>query len=142
MTPLQDGSGREPDPTVPAVEQSDAPVQPALQPELQSELSVVEDVAEDTEEEPRRYPSTVGGAFYLGILGLTAVALVVVGLGHWRGGVETLASGLLAAAAMRGLLPRRDLGMLAVRSRWFDVTLLALVGIALWVLASTIPTGG
>lgn len=127
MTPLQDGSGPEPEPTVPAVDRPAASAQP--------ELFVVE-------EEPRRYPSTIGGAFYLAILGLTAVALVVVGLGHWRGGVHMLAGGLVAAATLRGVLPRRDVGMLQVRSRWFDVTLLAVVGIALWVLASTIPTAG
>jgi len=127
VTPLQDGSVPEPEPALPAGEQPAASVQP--------ELSLVE-------EESRRYPSTIGGAFYLAVLGLTGIALVVIGLGHWRGGVQTLGAGLVAAAAVRGLLPRRDVGMLQVRSRWFDVTLLAAAGVALWVLASTIPAGG
>ena len=58
------------------------------------------------------------------------------------GGVHILADALLAAAAARAFLRRRDSGMLEVRSRWFDVALLCAVGVALWVLASTIPAQG
>ena len=94
------------------------------------------------EEEPRRYPSTLGGALYLTILAVTVAALVVVSLGHWRAGVHVLAGALAGAAAARAVLPRRDAGMLAVRGRWFDVVLLAAVGAAMWVLASTIPAQG
>ena len=94
------------------------------------------------EEEPRRYPSTLGGACYLVVLGVTVLALVVVGLGHWRGGVHILAGALAGAAALRAVLPRRDTGMLEVRSRWFDVSVLGAVAVALWVLATTIPAQG
>jgi hypothetical protein len=119
VTPLSDGSAAEPEPSA----HESAPPQ----------LSLVG-------EEPRRHPSTIGGAFYLGILVVTVLALVVVGLGHWRGGVHIMAAAMAAAAVMRALLPRRDTGMLEVRSRWFDVSLLGAVAIALWVLASTIPS--
>jgi len=37
------------------------------------------------------------------------------------------------------LLPARESGMLAVRRRSIDVTLLAVVGVALFVLSVTIP---
>jgi hypothetical protein len=87
----------------------------------------------------RRYPSTIGGAFYLGILAVVASGLVVTALGHWRGGVHRMSGALVAAAALRLVLPARDAGMLAVRHRALDCTLLAAVGVALWVLASTIP---
>ena len=144
MTPLSDGSVPEPGPAapdgVPHARLSDAgrvaaPVEPpgaAVEP---PQLSLVE-------EEPRRYPSTIGGSVYLTVLAATVLGLVVVSLGHWRGGVHILADALLAAAAARALLRRRDSGMLAVRSRWFDVALLTAVGVALWVLASTIPAQG
>ena len=91
------------------------------------------------EEEPRRYPSTIGGLCYLVILALTVLGLVVVGLGRWRGGVHVIALALAVAGVVRGVLPRRDAGMLEVRSRWFDTGLLVAAAVAVWVLASTIP---
>jgi Protein of unknown function (DUF3017) len=87
----------------------------------------------------RRYPSTIGGACYLVILAVVGAGLVVVASGHWRGGIHVVAGALVAAAALRLVLPARDAGMLAVRHRMLDATLLAGMGVALWVLASTIP---
>lgn len=92
------------------------------------------------EPEPRRYPSTIGGAFYLAILAVALMSLVVVGVGHWRLGVHVLAGCLVVAAGLRFGLPDRDAGMLAVRSRWIDVGLLAGLGVALWFLATTLPS--
>lgn len=117
MTPLTEGSFPEPEPTP---VQGEAPVDPST-------------------EESRRYPSTIGGACYLVILALTVIGLVVVALGHWRGGVHAVAVALVAAGVVRAVLPRRDAGMLEVRNRWFDTVLLVAVGVAVWVLASTIP---
>ena len=87
----------------------------------------------------RRYPSTVGGALYLVVLLVAAVALFVVGAGDWRIGVRILAVALGGAAVARLLLPRQDAGMLAVRNRFVDVTLLVVVAVALFVLAGSIP---
>ncbi|MCD4524587.1 DUF3017 domain-containing protein [Nocardioides sp. cx-173] len=87
----------------------------------------------------RRYPSTIGGAFYLVILLTTAVGFVIVVTGDWRVGIRWLALSLVAASAARLVLPERDAGMLAVRDRWFDCVLLAGVGAALLFLAQTIP---
>jgi hypothetical protein len=87
----------------------------------------------------RRYPSTIGGACYLVVLGVVAVGLGVVASGHWRGGIHVVAGALVGAAALRLVLPARDAGMLAVRHRMLDATLLGVMGVALWVLASTIP---
>ncbi len=47
---------------------------------------------------------------------------------------------MIVSALLRAVLPARDAGMLAVRNRWFDVTLLAVIGGVLWFLASTIPS--
>jgi hypothetical protein len=87
----------------------------------------------------RRHPSTVGGAFYLLVVAASAVGLVIVSRGDWRVGVKWIAAALVVSAVVRLVLPVRDAGMLAVRRRWVDVLLLALVGAALWFLSSTIP---
>ena len=89
--------------------------------------------------EERRYPSTLGGAFYLGVLITSTIGFAIVLGGNWRRGIRWLASSLLAASALRLVLPQRDAGMLAVRHRLVDCTLLAGVGAALLFLAETIP---
>jgi hypothetical protein len=99
-----------------------------------------EDVpAESAEPAGRRYPSTIGGACYLLVLAASAVGLWVTARGDWRLGVKWIAASLLAAAVVRLVLPAPDAGMLAVRRRSVDVTLLAVVGCALLFLSATIP---
>ena len=100
------------------------------------------DPAEPEEEpgkEERRYPSTIGGAFYLAILGVCGAGLAVVAGGDWRLGVRILAIGLMAAAGVRLVLPAKDAGMLAVRNRAIDVTVLAAMGGLIYFLALSIP---
>jgi hypothetical protein len=95
---------------------------------------------EPEEPEERRYPSTIGGAFYIGILGATGVGIAIVFRSHdWRLGVRVVAGALFAAALLRLVLPQRDAGMLAVRHRLVDVGLLVFVGGALFFLAGDIP---
>ena len=91
------------------------------------------------EPEERRYPSTIGGAFYLLVLGVGTVGIAVVWGGDWRLGIRLLAAGLCFAALLRLVLPRKDAGMLAVRHRLVDTVLLGGVGAALFFLAATIP---
>ena len=91
------------------------------------------------EEEPRRYPSTIGGAAYLFTLAVLVVGIAVVVGGDWRIGVRIMGGGLLFAALSRFVLPAKDAGMLHVRNRWLDGSLLALVGAALIFLATSIP---
>jgi hypothetical protein len=95
--------------------------------------------AEADPEEPRRYPSTIGGALYIVVLGICGAGIAVVAGGDWRLGVRVLAVGLLVASGLRLLLPSRDAGMLAVRNRTIDVSLLAALGGLLYFLAVTIP---
>ena len=94
---------------------------------------------EQVEPEERRYPSTIGGAFYLCILVTVGIGFGIVVSGNWRLGIRWLAASLLAASALRLLLPQRDAGMLAVRHRLVDCVLLAGVGGALLFLVATIP---
>ena len=96
--------------------------------------------SEESEELERRYPSTIGGAFYIAILIATAFGIGIVYRSHdWRLGVRVVAGALLAAALLRLILPQRDAGMLAVRSRMVDVGLLVVVGGALFFLSGSIP---
>ena len=94
--------------------------------------------AVDADDE-RRYPSTIGGAFYLLVLIFAAIGIGIAWAGDWRLGIRCLAGGLCFAALLRLVLPARDAGMLAVRHRLFDCVLLGAVGLALFFLAATIP---
>ncbi|HEX7740127.1 MAG TPA: DUF3017 domain-containing protein [Marmoricola sp.] len=87
----------------------------------------------------RRWPSTLGGAVYLGVVAATAVGLAVVGFGPWRRGVVVIGIATLVAAATRLVLSNDDGGMLRVRTKPFDVVLLVGAGVLLIVLASVIP---
>lgn len=87
----------------------------------------------------RRYPSTIGGAFYLVVLAVVAVSIGIVASGNWRLGVRWFGGALVFAALIRALLPAKDAGMLAVRRRWWDCLLLAGAGAALIFLAISIP---
>jgi len=95
------------------------------------------DAAQPPEE--RRYPSTIGGAFYLLVLAISGLGIAIAWHGDWRLGIRCLAGGLCFAALLRLVLPARDAGMLAVRNRFFDAILLGGVGVAILFLSSTIP---
>ncbi|MEJ7833120.1 MAG: DUF3017 domain-containing protein [Nocardioides sp.] len=106
-------------------------------------MSHTDRVEPPTPEEPdgdeRRYPSTIGGAFYLAILIATATGVAIVAINDWRLGVRVMGGAFLAAAVLRLVLPQRDAGMLAVRHRLVDVALLCVLGAALAFLAGSIP---
>ena len=100
----------------------------------------VDDVPpESAEPEGRRYPSTIGGAFYLLVLALSAVGLVIVSQGSWRAGIKWIGASLVLAAVVRLVIPAPQAGMLAVRRRLVDVLILAVVGVAMWFLSVSIP---
>jgi len=94
---------------------------------------------EEMLDEPRRYPSTVGGAFYLLVLTVSVVGLGVVVWDDWRTGIRWVGAALVLAALVRLVLPGRDAGMLAVRSKLLDALMLSAVGAAFFFLAATIP---
>lgn len=90
-------------------------------------------------DEPRRYPSTIGGMFYLLVLATVAVAMVVVVLDEWRTGIRLMGGALIFAALVRLVLRSRDAGMLAVRHKVLDAVILIALGGALIFLATSIP---
>ncbi|MDO5285388.1 MAG: DUF3017 domain-containing protein [Actinomycetia bacterium] len=69
------------------------------------------------------------------LLGALYVALPP---GHWRRGSAVMGCALLAGAVLRGALGNRA-GLLAVRSRRFDVAWMLLAGTAVLVLAFWVP---
>src|SRR6478752_7565660 len=109
---------------------SDPPVEPPEPPDSVPPVSA-EPPPEDPDE-PRRYPSTIGGAFYLLVLG-------VVALDEWRSGVRLMGGAPIFAAAVRLVLRRRDAGMLAVRHKLLDAAILIVLGGSLIFLAGSIP---
>jgi hypothetical protein len=90
-------------------------------------------------QEARRYPSTLGGVLYLVVLAVAVAGLAVVVLADWRLGIRVVGGALVTAALFRLVLRRRDAGMLAVRHRLLDATMLAGVGAVLIFLAQSIP---
>lgn len=109
--------------------------------ELEDPTPSVSEIAEEIAEvEGRSYPSTIGGFFYLWVLAAAALGVAWAWLGDdWRAGVTWIAASLLAAAALRLVLPNKDAGMLAVRHRFLDVLTLGTIGGVLLFLARTIP---
>ena len=95
--------------------------------------------AESAEPPGRRYPSTIGGACYLVCWAPRPSVWRSPPVGTGGSGCAGSPVSLLVAAVLRLLLPSRDAGMLAVRRRALDVALLAVVGVALFVLSVTIP---
>jgi hypothetical protein len=59
----------------------------------------------------------------------------------WRLGSLVIGTSLLVGAVIRGALPGRDAGLLQVRSRPFDITVLVLGGIAIIALSIAVPPG-
>jgi hypothetical protein len=110
------------------------------EPEDLDEVPVSEIAEEIAEEEGRRYPSTIGGFFYLWVLAAAALGVAWAWIGDdWRVSVRWIAASLLAAATLRLLLPTKDAGMLAVPHRLLDVLTLGSIGGVLMFLAQTIP---
>ena len=113
------------------VSEQDPAETPGTEPETDAEAA--------PEPEERRYPSTIGGAFYLLILSGTGIGIGIAASGDWRLGIRCVGGALCFAAVCRLVLRRRDAGMLAVRSRVVDALVLAGLGLALFFLALTIP---
>lgn len=94
---------------------------------------------EGAHEEERRYPSTIGGMFYLLVLTAVGVAIAVAALDEWRTGIRMLGGALVLGALIRLVLRARDAGMLAVRHKVFDAVILLALGGLLIFLAGSIP---
>ena len=72
---------------------------------------------------------------------VVAAGLLLVAAERWRVGLVLMGLALVLAGVFRLLLPLRRIGFLAVRSRTTDVTLTAGAGLAITLLALTLPSG-
>jgi hypothetical protein len=73
------------------------------------------------------------------VLAAVAVSLFVVAVNHFRRGTVLLALSVLLAAVLRLVLPAREAGLLAVRSRLIDVLTLGGLGAGLLFFALVVP---
>jgi uncharacterized membrane protein len=69
--------------------------------------------------------------------------LVVATLGQetWRAGCLLIGASLGVGAVLRLALPSREAGLLQVRGRAFDITLLVILAVAVIALAIAVPPG-
>lgn len=75
---------------------------------------------------------------------LAALAVLAVGVGyaafgHWRRAALLVAGALMLGGVLRLLLPRQIAGLLVVRRRWIDVTVMLSIGIAITIVAFVVP---
>jgi hypothetical protein len=68
-----------------------------------------------------------------------ATSMILIADDYFRRGCVVLSASVLLAAFLRLLLPESDAGMLTVRSRRIDVTVLGVLGIGLSVFAFWVP---
>ncbi|WP_068014722.1 DUF3017 domain-containing protein [Nocardia mexicana] len=76
------------------------------------------------------------------VVAVLLVAVVFMAQDRWRRGAFVIGGATLLAAALRLSLPTVRVGLLAVRSKPFDVGAYAVLGAAIIALAATINTLG
>lgn len=118
---------------------AEAPAEPASEPAAETPTAEAPAEPEARPVTEIKKPSTLGGVIYLLVLVAALIGVGVAATGAWRTGVSWLALSLLAAAAARVALTDDDAGMLRVRRKALDATILTTLGVALLVLAATIP---
>ena len=72
---------------------------------------------------------------------LAGIGVVLGGDGTWRLGCVLIGLSLVVGALERLLLPSREAGLLEVRSKGFDVAVLAVAGLAVLTLSMVVPPG-
>jgi uncharacterized membrane protein YjjP (DUF1212 family) len=73
------------------------------------------------------------------VLGLIAIAFAIVAADHFRRGAVLFSAAVVLAFFLRLMLPSRDAGLLAVRSRTVDLVVLGVLGLALASLTFLVP---
>lgn len=73
------------------------------------------------------------------VLAAMTASCTIMATGHWRRGAFAFGMTVLLAGFFRMVLPTRRVGLLAVRSRWFDTVLLLGTAAALLALTLVVP---
>lgn len=92
--------------------------------------------------EPRRTHPVLTALPVAAVLAVLAVGLILALADHWRRGSAALAAAAALAALLRLALPTRMVGVLAVRSRPFDVAFLLAVTALLGAMAVAVVAPG
>ncbi len=79
--------------------------------------------------------SVIANAGYVVVVVVLGAGMVLMGLEYWRRGLYVFGAGTGLAAVLRACLPERRQGLLRVRSRWFDVTVLVLAAVAILLVS-------
>jgi hypothetical protein len=95
--------------------------------------------SEPEAEESARTPGWLMQVPYLIVLATMGAGIVIVAAAYFKRGPALIAGALLLAAVFRALLPPDQAGMLAGRSRLFDVSLLTGLALLLVTLAWVAP---
>ncbi len=83
-------------------------------------------------------PSTVGGVIYLLVVATMLVGLGTVATGAWRAGIVVMGASFGVAFAARCMLSDQQAGMLRIRRRYVDLTIMAVCSVGMFVLAAWI----
>ncbi|WP_051499719.1 DUF3017 domain-containing protein [Nocardia sp. BMG51109] len=76
------------------------------------------------------------------VVAVLLVAVIFVAQDRWRRGAYVIGGATLLAAALRACLPTARVGLLAVRSKPFDIGTYTVLGGLIIVLAATISSLG
>lgn len=68
------------------------------------------------------------------VVAMMAVGVVVIGAGRWQLGAGTVGAGMIVGGLIRAFVPSWDVGLLQVRSKPFDVTVMLVVGAGIIVM--------
>ena len=85
---------------------------------------------------PREYDSP--WALTCVLAGVVA-AIITTATGHWLGGSMIFAASVMDAGLLRLVLPAHCAGLLVVRRRWVDVTILLGLGAVMMFVALLVP---
>ena len=94
---------------------------------------------EADEPAPSKIPPWLTQVPYALVLSGLAAGIAVVGFAYFKRGPAIIAGALVLAAVFRLVLPKDWIGMLAVRRRWVDLTVLVGMACLLIVLAWVAP---
>lgn len=83
------------------------------------------------------YPSTPWPLLL--VVAVVVAGAVAAGFGYWRRSALLVAGALLLGSVLRLALPARVAGLLVVRRRWIDVTVMAAMGAAIIAAALIVP---
>lgn len=73
------------------------------------------------------------------VLAALGVGAGYAAFGHWKRSAVMIAGALVLAAVLRLVLPSHIAGLLVLRRRWIDVTLFAVLGLAIAAVSLAVP---